>query len=201
MERFDRDRQQVSISCAQATSTALPEENAIALRAPTEPIALSLQQDSSELVSQALAQQQCVSVTSANDVRVDDDRNVAARSSEQQFEQLISNILKYGVFLSSAIVLVGGILYLIRHGAEPADYQFFQGEPSIFRSPGGVVTAVLSGHRRGIVQLGLLVLIATPIARVAFSFLAFLKQRDFTYVIVTLCVLVGLIYSLIGASS
>jgi|ERR671933_1311626 uncharacterized membrane protein len=114
-------------------------------------------------------------------------------------EHFISNLLKYGVLLASALVLMGGILYLIRHGAEPADYRFFQGTPAEFCSLGGVVTAVLSGSSRGIIQLGLLILIATPIARVAFSFLAFLQQRDFAYIIVTLCVLVGLIYSLIGA--
>ncbi len=132
---------------------------------------------------------------------VKNDTNVTKISSQQQLEQLLSNLLKYGVLLSSAIVLGGGVLYLIRHGAEPADYQIFRGEPSMFRSPAGVVRAVLSGRRRGIIQLGLLLLIATPVARVAFSLLAFLWQRDFTYVIVTLFVLAGLIYSFIGAYS
>ena len=99
--------------------------------------------------------------------------------SNLQIEQSVSNLLRVGVFLASAIVLVGGVLYLIRHGTEPADYQFFRGEPSVFCSPAGVVTAVLSGSERGIIQLGLLVLIA-----------------DFTYAILTLCVLAGLICSL-----
>lgn len=118
---------------------------------------------------------------------------------EQQLELLLSNLLKYGVFLASAVVLVGGILYLIRHGAEPADYRVFHGVPSEFRSPDGVINAVLAGRRRGIIQLGLLILIATPIVRVAISFLAFLRQRDYVYVVVTLLVLSGLIYSVIGA--
>lgn len=125
---------------------------------------------------------------------------IATKSlGDRQLEQFISNLLKYGVLLASTLVLMGGILYLIRHGAEPADYRFFQGTPSEFCSLGGVVTAVLSGSSRGIIQLGLLILIATPIARVAFSFLAFLQQRDVAYIFVTLCVLAGLIYSLIGA--
>src|ERR687885_1853664 len=70
-------------------------------------------------------------------------------------EQFISNLLKYDVLLASALVLMGGILYLIRHGAEPADYRFFQGTPAEFCSLGGVVTAVLSGSSRGIIQLSL----------------------------------------------
>lgn len=118
---------------------------------------------------------------------------------EQQLEQLISNLLKYGVILSSVIVLVGGILYLMNHGAEPVNYQIFQGEPAEFCSPKGVLTAVLSGRRRGIIQLGLLVLIATPIIRVIISFLTFLRYRDLTYMVITGLVLISLLYSLIGA--
>jgi len=125
--------------------------------------------------------------------------NYTKSKREQQLELLLSNLLKFGVFLASAVVLVGGILYLIRHGAEPADYRVFHGVPSEFRSPEGVINAVLSGRRRGIIQLGLLILIATPIVRVAVSFLTFLRQRDFVYVVVTFLVLSGLIYSLIGA--
>lgn len=130
---------------------------------------------------------------------IDTAKNAPKTVSEKQLEQLLSNLLKYGVFLASAIVFIGGVLYLIRHGTEPANYQVFRGEPSEFRSPGGVWEAVLSGSRRGLIQLGLLVLIATPMIRVAISFLFFLRQRDFTYVIVTLLVMAGLVYSVIGA--
>jgi len=49
---------------------------------------------------------------------------------------------------------------------------------------------------RGIIQLGLLLLIATPVARVAFSIAAFAMQRDRLYVVVTLMVLAILLYSL-----
>lgn len=117
---------------------------------------------------------------------------------EPLIEQSVSYLLGTGLVIASSIVLVGGVLYLIRHGLEPAEYQVFYGEPSMFRSPNGVVCAVSSGSRRGIIQLGLLLLIATPVARVAFSLLAFLLQRDLTYMIVTLFVLAGLSYSLIG---
>ena len=130
---------------------------------------------------------------------IDEEIKYNKTKREQQLELLLSNLLKYGVFLASAVVLVGGILYLIRHGAEPADYRVFHGVPSEFRSPEGVINAVLAGRGRGIIQLGLLILVATPIVRVAISFLAFLRQRDYVYVVVTLLVLSGLIYSMIGA--
>jgi len=51
-------------------------------------------------------------------------------------------------------------------------------------------------HAHGIIQLGLLLLIATPVARVAFSVVAFAAERDWLYVAITLIVLAILIYSL-----
>ncbi len=134
----------------------------------------------------------------ANKITRDID-SITKTSSEQQLENLLSNLLKYGVLIASAVVLFGGILYLIRHGAEPAEYQFFRGTPSEFRSPTGVVKAVFSGSSRGIIQLGLLLLIAIPIVRVVVSLLAFIRRRDLIYILVNLFVLAALSYSLIGA--
>lgn len=126
-------------------------------------------------------------------------QRIIKTSSELQLECILSNLLKYGVLIASSVVLLGGILYLIHHGSEPATYQVFHGEPSEFRSPSGVIHAVLSGSRRGIIQLGLLLLIATPILRVVISLIAFILQREFIYIVVTLLVLASLTYSLIGA--
>ena len=57
---------------------------------------------------------------------------------------------------------------------------------------------VLAFRGRGLIQFGLLLLIATPVARVAFSVAAFAIQRDRLYVVVTLIVLAILTYSLAG---
>jgi uncharacterized membrane protein len=57
---------------------------------------------------------------------------------------------------------------------------------------------VLSGRSAALIQLGLLVLIAVPIARVAVSILAFALQRDWLYVGVTVVVLIILLFSLLG---
>src|SRR6267154_1796982 len=78
------------------------------------------------------------------------------------------------------------------------NYQVFQGEPEELRTVIGIFHEALALHGRGLIQLGLLILIATPIARVAFSVVAFLYQRDWVYVAVTLMVLGLLVYSLLG---
>ncbi|MBW4596784.1 MAG: DUF1634 domain-containing protein [Brasilonema angustatum HA4187-MV1] len=120
-------------------------------------------------------------------------------SSEQRFEELISNLLKYGVLLACSTVLVGGILYLLSYGAEPANYQFFEGQPSVLDSPKLVARGIFSGNHNSIIVFGLLQLIAIPVIRVALSVFAFVQQRDFTYTIMTLLALSGLIYSFIAA--
>lgn len=127
------------------------------------------------------------------------EQGIAKTSSEQLLENLLSNLIKYGVLIASTCVLLGGILYLVHHGHEPVEYQFFRGEPSQFRSPAGVVNAVFCGSSRGIIQLGLLLLIATPILRVIISLLTFIWRREFIYVMLTLLVLASLTYSLVGA--
>jgi uncharacterized membrane protein len=176
---------------------AQPDSKVVTLTLPPQEIESNIEQ---------LEQDTSTVTQLPNNCEIDVNNNVTKTSNEQQLEYLLSNLMKYGVLIASAVVLLGGILYLIHHGAEPVGYHIFRAEPLEFRSPIGVVNAVLSGsdaygglRLRGIIQLGLLLLIATPILRVFISLLAFLIQREFIYVIITLLVLASLTYSLVGA--
>lgn len=121
--------------------------------------------------------------------------------TDEQVEQVIGNLLRFGVILSALIVFLGGAIYLSRHGKEVPDNQVRAEESERFRTIGQIVHAAFAeGSGRGIIQLGILLLIATPIARVIFSVYAFARQRDWTYVFVTLLVLAILLFSLIGES-
>jgi uncharacterized membrane protein len=113
-------------------------------------------------------------------------------------EVLIGNILRAGVLTAAAVVTAGGAVYLYRHGLEAADYAVFTRQPGKYSSVAGIISEAFSGGGRGMVQLGLLILIATPLARVAFSVYAFARQRDRLYVGITLLVLAVLVYSLLG---
>jgi uncharacterized membrane protein len=104
--------------------------------------------------------------------------------------------LRSGVILATLVVAIGGVIYLIRHGGESADYRKFQGVQPELRTIPGIIELIWAGRSRGIIQFGVLLLIATPVARVAFSVLAFAIQRDRIYVVVTLVVLGILIFSL-----
>jgi len=118
--------------------------------------------------------------------------------TDQYVDELIGNLLRVGVTLAAAMVLFGGTVYLFRHGLEAPHYLVFVGEPADLRSVSGIVRDALALRGRGLIQLGLLLLIATPVARVAFSVVVFVMQRDRLYVVVALIVLAVLMYSLLG---
>lgn len=116
--------------------------------------------------------------------------------ADERMEQWLGNLLRAGVMLAAAVVLVGGGLHLVRHGREPAGHHVFRGEPAELRRLDGILVDAWELKSRGIIQLGLLLLIATPVARVFFSAIGFARQRDGTYVVLTLVVLAVLGYSL-----
>jgi uncharacterized membrane protein len=119
--------------------------------------------------------------------------------TDERVERVIGTLLRWGVILAAAVVLAGGIMYLARYGSTIPDFRVFRGEPSDLRTVSGIVTGAVSWHSRGLILFGLLLLIATPVTRVAFSVVAFALQRDRTYVVVTLIVLAVLLYSLASA--
>jgi uncharacterized membrane protein len=94
-------------------------------------------------------------------------------------------------------VLIGGILYLFHHGNEIPQDRIFRGEPADLRQVPGIIGDALAWRARGTIQLGVLLLILTPVARVAFSLFAFWQQRDRLYVIVTSIVLLILLHGLL----
>lgn len=120
------------------------------------------------------------------------------RWTDEQVEQSVGNLLRIGVLVAAAVAAVGGIAYLIRHGTAPVDYHAFDGEPQSLRSVRGVVESALAGDSLGVIQLGLLLLIATPIARVALSLIGFFRQKDGRYMVITAIVLAILAFSLAG---
>jgi uncharacterized membrane protein len=119
--------------------------------------------------------------------------------SDEEFDLVLARVLRGGVLLSAAVVAVGGVIFLARHGLEPATYHVFEGEPQPFRSVSGIVAGARDFSGRGLVQLGLLFLVATPIARVVFSIVGFVRQRDWLYAGVTAIVLALLAYSLLAS--
>jgi len=108
---------------------------------------------------------------------------------DADLEKVIGNLLRYGVLTSSLVVFAGGLVYLIRHGGELPQYHEFRGEPDKMKKPTLMWEAICRGEGRPLIQLGLLILVATPIARVIFSFVGYLLEKDYLYAVLTVIVL------------
>lgn len=123
------------------------------------------------------------------------------RISDAAIERMVSVVLRTGVLVSACVVLAGGVYYLVRHGSEMADYRTFRGVPGIDRMPGEIVRGAFELRGRSIIQAGILILIATPIARVALSLVGFALEGDRKYVAITAIVLAVLLYSLVSGAA
>jgi uncharacterized membrane protein len=121
---------------------------------------------------------------------------MSPRWSDQDVQRFIGRTLQLGVLLAAFVVVIGAVIVLAQHGDAPADYRTFVPGPESLRSVTGILRSAIRLDARAIVQLGLLLLIATPIARVLLTFIAFLLQRDWRYVLVTGLVLALLAYGL-----
>ena len=119
--------------------------------------------------------------------------------ADADIEKIIGLQLRYGVVIASLIVLMGGVLYLVQQGqgAIPP-YHTFLGESVGYTSFSQIVKGIGAGEAKGIVQAGVVVLIATPILRIAFSLVGFILEKDRLYIIITAIVLSVMLFSIFG---
>lgn len=117
---------------------------------------------------------------------------------DRKLEVVIGYTLRVGVITAAVIVLIGGVLYLVQNSSTSADYHSFHAASTHSDNLSGIVRNIRALNSYGIIQLGLLVLMATPITRVVFSVIAFALERDLLYVAATLIVLGILLYSLLA---
>jgi uncharacterized membrane protein len=115
---------------------------------------------------------------------------------ERDVEMFIGQQLRWGVISASVIAFIGGIIYLYSHGKGTPAYTEFTGAPLYVRHLPGILHGVFQLDGMAIIQLGVVVLLATPITRIAFSVLAFAMEKDILYVIITLIVLSVIIFSI-----
>ena len=121
-----------------------------------------------------------------------------ASEADLKMEIAISRMLRAGVSLAAVVVFIGGLLYVSQaHGVAP-DYRDFHGIPS----PPDRIPPLMVGHHldsRSIIRVGILLLVATPIMRVAYCVYGFAAQKDKIYIVVSSIVLTVLLYSFFHA--
>jgi uncharacterized membrane protein len=122
------------------------------------------------------------------------------RVDDKGVEIFLGKMLRWGVLLAALVVFGGGLCFLAESRDTAPNYRTFRGEPAEFRSLPDIVQQAMALRPLGVIQFGLLLLIATPVARVLFSVLGFGLERDWMYVVITLLVLALLIYTLTSRS-
>lgn len=135
------------------------------------------------------------------DVTAGGHEDSSAEDRVRRVELAISGLLRIGVLTSLLVVLTGTVMTFIHHPHYLSSHHDLVG----LTRPGAefphTVPSVLRGleHSQGraIVMTGLLLLIATPVLRVAISILAFVYQRDRTFVVITTVVLALLLTSFV----
>ncbi|OQP42931.1 hypothetical protein A4H97_12325 [Niastella yeongjuensis] len=113
---------------------------------------------------------------------------------DKDLEIIMGNLLRYGVLFSAIIVVAGALIFLKQHGFDQSQYTFFKGEPERLTSYKRIWQTAFQGRGRSVIQLGLLFLIATPIARILFSIVGFVLEKDLLYTIITVAVLMVVLY-------
>ncbi|GAA4923019.1 DUF1634 domain-containing protein [Mucilaginibacter defluvii] len=113
-----------------------------------------------------------------------------------KIQVIIGQLLRIGVFASIGIAFIGGIIYLTRHGHEIVDYATFKGVPDYVK-PGNLFSSMFALRGRAIIQIGIILLIATPVVRLIFSAIGFAAEKDYRYMLITLLVLGIIIFSML----
>lgn len=122
-------------------------------------------------------------------------RKANTENPDRGIEAILGDLLKTGVILSGSVVMIGAILFLVRHGLEIPSYHIFK--PDIFNYTDfrNLFHGIITFRSVSIMELGILLLIATPVLRVLFSVFAFAYEKDVKYVVFTVIVLLVLIFS------
>src|SRR6185312_5963811 len=91
---------------------------------------------------------------------------IASAEQDSRMEAQVGMLLRIGVLSSAAVILLGGVLFLAHHGRSAVNFTVFNGTPPELRHPGSILMNALHGDDLAIIQCGILMLIATPVARV-----------------------------------
>lgn len=115
-------------------------------------------------------------------------------------EVRISHVLRAGVALSLALIVAGTLVSFLRH----PDYLDSARALTRLTEPGtaphtlgAVLSGLLRGRGQAVVMLGLMVLMLTPIVRVAMSLVLFLRERDRAFSAITALVLLLILASML----
>jgi len=115
---------------------------------------------------------------------------------EKDFQTIIGNLLRYGVWTSLSVAFIGGIVYLLGHSSDIEDYSVFhENDRNIFEVISAIYKGAIQGNGESLIFVGIILLFLTPVFRVLLSLFSFLLEKDYLYVIITLIVILIILTS------
>lgn len=122
-------------------------------------------------------------------------------ANEERILRVWTPVILRTILVGAIVILLFGLLSMAWQspGYYVARFRRLQtlGHPQDRESLATLISSSLKGESRPIMTLGLMVLTLVPLARVAFCFLLFVKERDGIYVAFTAYVLIGLVAGVI----
>lgn len=116
---------------------------------------------------------------------------------EKDFQTIIGNLLRYGVWISLSVAFIGGIVYLLHNGSQIEDYSVFkENDRNIFEVIVAVYNGAIQGNGESLIFTGIILLFLTPVLRVLLSLFSFSLEKDYLYVGITLIVIMIIITSI-----
>jgi uncharacterized membrane protein len=124
-------------------------------------------------------------------------------STRERIDLLVSRVLRWGVLCAAAIGAAGFLLFVLR-GPQPGDPQTLQELLSLrsetfATSLPAMVRGISTARPDDVMRLGILVLILTPLLRVALMLVLFVLERDFVFVAISAIVFAILLLGLTGS--
>lgn len=112
---------------------------------------------------------------------------------EKDFQTIIGNLLRYGVWISLSVAFIGGVIYLLHHGNSIEDYSVFkENDRNIFEVIADVYNGVIQGRGESVIFFGVILLFLTPVFRILLSLFSFILEKDYLYVVIT-TIVIGII--------
>ena len=109
---------------------------------------------------------------------------------EKDFQSIIGNLLRYGVWISLSVAAIGGVVYLLHHGGDTVNYSVFtENDRNIFQVISNIINGALQGTGESLIFVGIILLFLTPVLRVLLSLFSFLLEKDYLYTVITLIVI------------
>ena len=117
--------------------------------------------------------------------------------TDADLNRSVGNLLRLGVILSVITTLIGFVKLFMEGFKMPRKYKLLDMGTSSEKVWSHFWETLCKGEGTAIIQLGILMLIFTPLMRIIFALIGYLKEKDYLYVVISSIVLIIMVISFV----